>query len=475
MAMSGVTRLTVVLLLATTADQFMLIALLWFVLEDSNAPAMAAMVVLVHQVPAIVAGPLAGRLLDRYGAAKLMTADNLARALVLAVVPLLHWAGSLDLVVVFLCVATAGAFSPFTYVGSRALLPSMARGRNLAVANGLLSVGDQLPYIFGPALGGALAAALGGAAAVAVPVACLLIAALLAAGLPALDHSRGQSSDAPMEDGAGWLGFRPLLSDPALRVLLALSIVYYFAYGPLEPALAVFVRDRLGSGAAGFGLLWTAFGIGAVAGLLLVKALSRRGPGLMNALSVVAFGLATAPLALVHSMPAAIVCMALGGIAWGPYVALEASVIQRRGAGAPPCRSLRRAACHSLDGRSARGGGRWAHAEGTVARDGHRCERRRLCPRRTFLPAHAGPACGPGSGRRCDSGGRGGQGPPPSWADAARSPSSARGEPPVFLELQGVGVNRMRERNLEPDSRVPRDLSFEVKMDHNLCYFASRI
>ena len=129
---------------------------------------------------------------------------------------------------------------------------------------------------------------------------------------------------------AGWLGFRPLISDPALRALLALSIVYYFAYGPLEPALAVFVRDRLGSGAAGFGLLWTAFGIGAMAGLLLVKTLSRRGPGLMNALSVVAFGLATAPLALVHSMPAAIVFMALGGIAWGPYVALEASVIQRR-------------------------------------------------------------------------------------------------------------------------------------------------
>ena len=183
--MSGTTRLTAVLLLATTADQFMLIALLWFVLEELNAPTMAAMVVLAHQVPAIVAGPLAGRLLDRYGAARLMTADNLARALVLAAVPLLHRVDSLDLVVVFLCVAMAGALSPFTYVGSRALLPSMARGRNLAGANGLLSVGDQLPYIFGPALGGALAAALGGAAAVAVPVACLLIAGLLAAGLPA--------------------------------------------------------------------------------------------------------------------------------------------------------------------------------------------------------------------------------------------------------------------------------------------------
>lgn len=330
MAMSGTTRLTAVLLLATTADQFMLIALLWFVLEESNAPAMAAMVVLAHQVPAIVAGPLAGRLLDRYGAARLMAADNLARALVLAAVPLLHWVGSLDLAIVFLCVAMAGALSPFTYVGSRALLPSMARGRNLAGANGLLSVGDQLPYIFGPALGGALAAALGGAAAVAVPVACLLIAGLLAAGLPA--HSAGESPDGRMEKhgAAGWLGFRPLISDPALRALLALSIVYYFAYGPLEPALAVFVRDRLGSGAAGFGLLWTAFGLGAMAGLLLVKTLSRRGPGLMNALSVVAFGLATAPLALVHSMPAAIVFMALGGVAWGPYVALEASVIQRR-------------------------------------------------------------------------------------------------------------------------------------------------
>ncbi len=367
--MSGTTRLTAVLLLATTADQFMLIALLWFVLEESNTPAMAAMVVLAHQVPAIVAGPLAGRLLDRYGAARLTTADNLARALVLAAVPLLHRAGSLDLVVVFLCVAMAGALSPFTYVGSRALLPSMARGRNLAGANGLLSVGDQLPYIFGPALGGALAAALGGAAAVAVPVACLLIAGLLAAGLPALDHSAGEVSGRPNgEPRRRRLAGLPSADlDPALRALLALSIVYYFAYGPLEPALAVFVRDRLGSGAAGFGLLWTAFGIGAMAGLLLVKILSRRGPGLMNALSVVAFGLATAPLALVHSMPAAIVFMALGGIAWGAVCGAGGVRDPAAGTGAPPCRGLRRATSDPVDGRSARGGRRRAHAEGPVA------------------------------------------------------------------------------------------------------------
>lgn len=326
MAISGVTRLTAVLLLATTADQFMLIALLWFVLEESGAPAMAAMVVLVHQVPAIVAGPLAGWLLDRFGAARLMLVDNLARALCLSAVPLLQLAGGLDLAVIFLAVAAAGALSPFTYAGSRALLPTLAGGRGLAGANSLLSVGDQLPYIFGPALGGVLAAAMGGAVAVAVPVVLLFAAGLLASGLPAAEPVKSAEPD----DAGGWLGFRPLLIDPALRALLFLGIVYYVAYGPLEPALAAFARDRLHAGAAGFGALWTAFGIGALAGLLLVKPLSRRGPGLMNALTVVAFGLVIAPLMLVDSLPAAIAIMLLGGVAWGPYLALEASVIQRR-------------------------------------------------------------------------------------------------------------------------------------------------
>ncbi|WP_225770774.1 MFS transporter [Inquilinus sp. Marseille-Q2685] len=327
MAISGVTRLTAVLLLATTADQFMLIALLWFVLEESGAPAMAAMVVLVHQVPAVVAGPLAGWLLDRFGAARLMLVDNLARALCLSAVPLLQLAGGLDLIVIFLTVAAAGALSPFTYAGSRALLPTLVQGRGLAGANSLLSIGDQLPYIFGPALGGVLAAAMGGAIAVAVPVALLLAAGLLAAGLPATATVEAAEPD----DSGGWLGFRPLLTDPALRALLFLGIVYYVAYGPLEPALAAFARDRLHAGAAGFGALWTAFGIGALAGLLLVKPLSRRGPGRMNALTVVAFGLVIAPLMLVDSLPAATAIMLLGGVAWGPYLALEASVVQRRG------------------------------------------------------------------------------------------------------------------------------------------------
>jgi hypothetical protein len=326
MAMSGMTRLTAVLLLATTADQFMLIALLWFVLEESGGSAAAAMVVLVHQVPAVVAGPLAGWLLDRFGAARSMLVDNFVRALCLSVVPLLQLAGRLDLTVVYFAVAAAGALSPFTYAGSRSLLPVLVQGRGLAGANSLLSVGDQLPYIFGPALGGILAASLGGAIAVMVPVALLLAAGLLAVGLP----ETGRPKTEEPYDASTWLGFRPLLTDPALRALLLLGIVYYVAYGPLEPALAAFARDRLHTGAAGFGTLWTAFGIGALAGLLLVRPLSRRGPGLMNALSVVAFGLVIAPLLLVDGLPAATAIMLLGGVAWGPYLALEASVIQRR-------------------------------------------------------------------------------------------------------------------------------------------------
>ena len=83
---------------------------------------------------------------------------------------------------------------------------------------------------------------------------------------------------------------RALPGGPAVRTVLALTLVYFLAYGPLEPALPLYSRDVLHAGAGGYGLLWSAFGAGALAGLATVPAVGRLRPGRALAGNALAWG-----------------------------------------------------------------------------------------------------------------------------------------------------------------------------------------
>jgi hypothetical protein len=107
---------------------------------------------------------------------------------------------------------------------------------------------------------------------------------------------------------------RAPLADPTVRTVLGLTLAYFLAYGPLEPALPLYSRDVLQAGAGGYGLLWSAFGAGALAGL---------------AGNAVAWGAALLPLLAIAAIMPAMATLALGGLVWAPYVTLESSLLQR--------------------------------------------------------------------------------------------------------------------------------------------------
>src|SRR5262249_49716076 len=160
---------------------------------------------------------------------------------------------------------------------------------------------------------GVFVSATGAAWAVAFGAATYLPMALVALSLPA-------SSGAPVlgaESRDRWLGFGVLARIKAVRSTTTLSSVFLVVYGPLVPALPVYSRDMLGAGAEGFGLLYSAYGAGALVGLLVsgpVIAGSR--PGVILALNAAAWGVALAPLVGLSDLAPALLCLAVGGCAW---------------------------------------------------------------------------------------------------------------------------------------------------------------
>jgi hypothetical protein len=115
---------------------------------------------------------------------------------------------------------------------------------------------------------------------------------------------------------------------PRVLGILTVSALFYFAYGPMEaaiPALAVASADH----SLNLGLLWAAQGCASLLGLFLAPRLFRDAGAWVLPAGALGWGLSFLPM-LSGSEPSLLgVCLFAAGLAWGPYTAHEATLLQR--------------------------------------------------------------------------------------------------------------------------------------------------
>lgn len=324
-------RLWLGLSVSYAGDQFTAIALLWFTLQLTGSGVAIGLVLLCFQAPGMLTGPLLGALLDRWQPRIVMGLDNCARALLIGAIPILAQERVLHLWHIYALALLAGALSPATDAGMRVITPSLVAPESLDRANALVSTSLQFAALFGPALAGVMVAAVGGAWALLVDAGSFLLMGALAFTLPSVSRPpvSAREPGAPRL-GALLGGFHEIISRKELRLLTALSLLFFFSYGPLETALPVYAARDLRVRAAGYGLLWTGFGAGALLGALLTGFVARRfRPGLTQPLITILWGGFLVPLMFTRSLPVALLCLGLGGLSWAPYTPIEASLMQR--------------------------------------------------------------------------------------------------------------------------------------------------
>jgi MFS family permease len=308
-------------------DQFTNIALLWFVLQVTRSGAAVGFVVLCFNLPGVLTGPVLGRLLDRHQPRLVMGVDNLARAVLIATIPTLHALGELRLWHIFTLALLAGALSPATTAGVRTLVPHLVHDSFLDRANVLLAGSQQFAYLAGPAAAGLAVAMLGGPWTLYIDAGSFLLMGSMVLALPTITFGPRAS---PREATDRWLGLGALFGLPHVPTLALLSMVFFFSYGPLEAALPIYAKQTLRAGASGYGLLWTSFGTGAFAGVLMLTRLSRRWrPSIALPAIAVLWGALLLPLLFVRQLPAAMLLLAVAGAAWAPYTPMEISLLQR--------------------------------------------------------------------------------------------------------------------------------------------------
>jgi len=287
-------------LVSTTGIQMTFVALPWFVLVTTGSVARMSYVLAAEIAPMAIFGIPGGTLVSRLGGRRTMLLSDGLRTPLMVLIPVLHWAGELSFSLLLVLVFVLGLFSAPYFAAQRVIIPELFGSDEKVVsqASALFGGVSHLTLLVGPAVGGVFVAAFGAPVVMIVDaatyvVAFVLVLTLVRAGkpVPQDEESRGLLA-----------GVRYLARDRLLGPITLTVILLDAGLGALftsMPALA-FIRFHRDAQIAGF--LFTAFGIGALAGsVVAMKALERFAPLKLAGGAIV---IAVLPLwALVAALP----------------------------------------------------------------------------------------------------------------------------------------------------------------------------
>jgi len=282
-------------------DGIFLIAIAWETYALWNAPAALSIVGIAMTVPMVVFLLVGGVLSDRHDRRRLMLAADAVRAVAVACLAVLVFAGALQLWELVVLVALYGAGTAFFTPAFEAIVPELLPTQDLPAANSLDQFVRPIALrLAGPLLGGLLVAA-GAGVAFAVDA-----ASFAASGIAVLAmRSTRPAPTAPSVSHAG--AVREGLSFIRKRVwlwgtLVAAAAAYLVFLGPSEVLLPYLVKNELHASAGTLGLVFAAGGVGAVGAALWMghRGHPRRDVTVMYAtwtlatLAIAGYGLATA-------------------------------------------------------------------------------------------------------------------------------------------------------------------------------------
>jgi MFS family permease len=260
-----------------------------------------------------LASPVAGLLVDRVRRRPLLIAANLASAL--AVTPLMLVHGADDVWIVYAVSLALGTSAMVLGAGQSALLVAILPDDLIGLGNAAVQTLREGLRLLAPLAGAGLFAWLGGAAVAGLDAASFLAAAVALALMRVREPAPGPSRSRRGELGAGVAHVR---ATPVLRRLVAAGTLAVVALGLSESVLFAVVDDGLHRPATFLGVLLAVQGTGAVgAGASAPAVMGRAGERRTCALGM---GLAAAGLPLLATSSLALVlagAMAFGaGLSW---------------------------------------------------------------------------------------------------------------------------------------------------------------
>jgi MFS family permease len=288
--------------ISTTGAQMTWVALPWFVLITTGSATRMSVVLAAEAIGLAVVGFPSGRLLHRLGARRTMLLCDGLRGPLMLVIPILYWADALPFAVLVGVSFALGAVGAPYFAANRLILPELLGEDEGTVsqASALFQSATRITLLLGPVTAGVLIGVIGAPAVLVVDAATYVVAVLLVAlFVPPTKPLEDDDEDRGVRAGLRWVAREPLI-----RAWRACLITGDVAWQAIFVALPVLVVARYDSDPRIVGLLFAAFGVGAVAGNIVAYRLVKSMDGL-TLIARIALGQALPLWLLVLELPAA--------------------------------------------------------------------------------------------------------------------------------------------------------------------------
>src|SRR5262245_21620286 len=173
--------------ISTTGSEMAAIALPWFVLVTTGSAARMGFVMAAEFLGMAILGIPSGPVATALGPRRTLLVSDAARAGLVMLIPVLHWAGSLTFPVLIVVGFAVGAFFPAYSSSQQIVIAGVLRDDELRMTRigGLFGSVNETASFIGPALGGLLIALIGAANVLVIDAATFLVAfVLIAAFVP---------------------------------------------------------------------------------------------------------------------------------------------------------------------------------------------------------------------------------------------------------------------------------------------------
>jgi MFS family permease len=246
---------------------------------DHGGATAVGIAALARMLPAGLAAPLAGVVVDRRSRREVLLVSTVGRSLVLAAIAAAV-AAEAPLAVVLVLSALFTVLATAHKPGQAALLPALAETpRQIAASNAILTAVDSVGFLAGALLSGVLVAAASFESAFLVMAGVFAVAAWPLARIPPdpVPDYRGHEDEAEQAFEELASGFRTVTRDPSLRLIVGLASCTTFVEGAADVLVVLMAIELLDLGNSGVGWLNSAWAVGGIVGGAAAISLLGRG------------------------------------------------------------------------------------------------------------------------------------------------------------------------------------------------------
>jgi MFS family permease len=338
-ANDGIRRLGISWMLGIAADGALTVVLLVTVFNRGGVIA-AGLLGAVRFIPAIIAGMLAGTMVERFRGDRLLVVLGLIRAaaaggtaLTIATAGTTMADKEITMYSLFVCAAVAAAAGAPVRPTQVTLMPAIARSPGeLVAANTVWATGEGLGAFVGPFIAGLLMAINLHAAVAAIAAVAFLITAGISLGLRFEQAADAAGGGRRQAEGGVRLrdGIRLVIRRPLLHWTMLGTFGQVVTRGLMSALVVAASIELLRMGQGGMGLLSAALGFGGLLGAIFAMA-SRRSERLVRTMLVglTFWGVPLSIMGLIPVPEVALVAMIVIGVSNATYDVALFTILQR--------------------------------------------------------------------------------------------------------------------------------------------------